>query len=217
MDGSPGVTVDEEPVAEDVDEVRGNERHGDGANVIEGLQVAAQGEVKEEDGCSPVEGAEEGCGAEEDLMVDGQAHHSDGREGDEAHEDGCEDGCEDEAVEEPAVGFVEFARSVGLGEVSVKAEEDPGDAEAECVVEDLTEGGGGDVEGRVGHVADHHGVGDAHRHPAKFGEDERESEGEHGPDLLAYGHRLPPLLLSLLHKVFKGKYLAAYLCADFQA
>ena len=166
VDGSPGVAVDEEPVADDVAEVRGDEGDGDGADVVEGLKVAAEGEVEEEDGGSPVEGAEEGDGSGDDLVVDGEAEHEDGREGDEAHEDCGEDGGEDEAVEEPAVGFVEAACSVGLGEVGVEAEEDAGDAEAEGVVEDLSEGRGGDGEGGVGHVSDHHGVHDAHRHPA---------------------------------------------------
>jgi len=186
------VAVDEEPVAEDVDEVGGDESDGDGADVVEGLQVAAEGEVEEEDRRPPVKGAEEGCSAEEDLMVDGQAHHRDWREGDEAHEDGGENGGKDEAMEKPAVGFVEFACSVGLGEVGVEAEKDAGDAEAEGVVEDLAEGGCGDVDCRIGHVADHDGVDDAHRHPTEFGEDEGKGEGEHGSDLLANGHRLPP-------------------------
>ena len=66
--------------------------------------------------------------------------------------------------------------------------EDAGDAEGEGVVEDLAEGGGGDGDGGIGHVADHDGVDDAHGHPAEFGEDEREGEGEHGPDLLTDGH-----------------------------
>ena len=43
-------------------------------------------------------------------------------------------------MEEPAVGFVEAACAVGLGEVGVEAEEDAGDAEGEGVVEDLAEG-----------------------------------------------------------------------------
>ena len=124
------MTVDEEPVAEDVYEVRGDERYGDGADVIEGLQGAAQGEVEEENGRSPVEGAEERCGSDEYLMIDGQAHHRDGREGDEAHEDCGKDGGEDEAVEEPAVGFIEFACAVGLRDVGVEAEEDASDSEA---------------------------------------------------------------------------------------
>jgi len=121
-------------------------------------------------------------------VVDRQAQHGEGREGDEAHEDGGEDGGEDEAVKEPAVGFVEFACSVGLRDVGVEAEENACDAEAEGVVKNLAEGRGGDAERGVGHVADHDGVDDAHRHPAEFGEDEGKGEREHGPDLLADRH-----------------------------
>ena len=47
-------------------------------------------------------------------------------------------------MEEPAVGLVEAAGAVGLGEVGVEAEEDAGDAEGDGVVEDLAEGAGGD-------------------------------------------------------------------------
>src|SRR5260370_3079424 len=134
--------VDEEPVACDVDEVGGDEREGYGADVVEGLQVAPQGEVEEERGGSPVEGAQEGYGGYEDLVVDGEAHHRNGGQSDENHEDGREDGGEDEAVQKPAVGLVELACSMGLGEVSVQAEEDAGDAEAQSVVEYLSEGRG---------------------------------------------------------------------------
>jgi hypothetical protein len=37
-------------------------------------------------------------------------------------------------------------------------------------------------------VSDHDGVHDAHRHPAEFGEDERQGEREHRPDLVTDGH-----------------------------
>jgi len=71
MDGTPGVAEDEEPVADDVDQVGGDERPGDGADVVEGLEVAAEGEVEEERWCSVVEGGEEGNGAGDDVVVDG--------------------------------------------------------------------------------------------------------------------------------------------------
>jgi len=190
VDGPPGVAVDEEPVADEVEEVRGNEGGGDGTDVVEGLEVAAEGEVEEERRGSPVEGAEEGDGSGEDLMVDGEAEHDQGCRGDDGHEDGSEGCGEQEAVVEPAVGFVEMARSVGLGEVGVEAEKDSGDAEGEGVVEDLSESCGGDGESRVRHVADHDGVHDAHRHPAELGCDERQGEGEHRADLLADGHEV---------------------------
>jgi len=123
-------------------------------------------------------------------MVDGEAQHDHGRGGDDGHEDDGEDSGEDEAVIEPAVGFVEAACSVGLREVGVEAEEDTCDAEGEGVVEDLSESCGGDGEGRVRHVADHDGVHDAHRHPAEFGCDKRQGEGEHRADLSADGHEV---------------------------
>ncbi len=185
VDGAPGVAVDEEPVADYVDEVCSDEREGDGTDVVEGLQVPAEGEVEEERGGAVVECAQEGDGAVEDCAVDGEAHHQDGSGDDDEDEDEGESSGKDEAVEEPAVGFVESACTVGLGEMSVEAEEDACDAEGDGVVEDLTEGSGGDGQGWIGHVSDHHGVHDAHRHPAEFGEDERECKREHGTNLLA--------------------------------
>jgi hypothetical protein len=91
-------------------------------------------------------------------------------------------------VEEPAVGLVEFACAVGLGEEGVEAEEDAGDAEGDGVVEDLAEGCGGDGEGWVRHVPDHDRVDDAHCHPANLGEDKGESQGEDRSDLVSDGH-----------------------------
>ena len=127
----------------------------------------------------------------------GRRSMTSGRKLDDAAERGGEDGGEDEAVVEPAVGFVVAAGAVGLGEEGVEREQDAGDAEGEGVVEDLTERGGGDVDGRVGHVADHDGVDDAHGHPAELGGDEREGEGEDGADLLADGHAgTPPPLFA---------------------
>ena len=42
----PLVAVDEDPVADEVDEVGGDEREGDGLGEVRGLQVAAEGEVE---------------------------------------------------------------------------------------------------------------------------------------------------------------------------
>ena len=67
MDWSPGVAVDEEPVADDVAKIRRDERGGDPSDVVEGLQVASQGEVEEERGGAVVESAEEGDRSGEDL------------------------------------------------------------------------------------------------------------------------------------------------------
>jgi hypothetical protein len=94
---------------------------------------------------------------------------------------------------------------VGLGEVGVEREQDSGDAEGEGVVEDLSECGGGDVEGGVLHVPDHDGVDDAHEHPAELGCDQGQREGEDGSDLAPDRHcTLPPPVLC---KVFQTRSL----------
>ena len=49
----PVVAEDEEPVADEVDEVGGDEREGDGLGVVRGLQVAAEGEVERAGGRRP--------------------------------------------------------------------------------------------------------------------------------------------------------------------
>lgn len=187
------MTVDEEPVAEDVDQVGCDQRQGDGADVIEGLQVAAEGEVEKKCRGAVVECAKKGDCSGEDGGVDGEAQHQ-GRgeqdDDDEYHGEAC---GEDEAVEEPTIGFVEFTRTVGLGEIGVEAEEDAGDTEGHGVVENLAECGGGDSECRVGRVPDHHGIDDAHAHPADFREDERKREEKQGPDLLSDRHNLRDL------------------------
>ena len=106
-----------------------DERDGDGADVVEGLQVAAQGEIEHEGRGSGVERLEEADRLVEDDGVYGHTQERVGDEGDDAHEDCGEDGGEQEAVEEPAVGVVDLAGAVGLGEVGVEAEEHAADAE----------------------------------------------------------------------------------------
>ena len=122
VDGTPVVTVDEEPVEEDVDEVGGDEREGDGADVIEGLQVAAEDEPQEQHGRSPVEGVEERDGAAEDLGVGVEMGEPERQQRDDGHEDDGEDGSEDEAVLEGTVGVVDAFGAEGLGEDGVEAE-----------------------------------------------------------------------------------------------
>ena len=50
---APVVAVDEDPVADEVDEVGGDEREGDGFGEVRGLQVAAEGEVERAAGRRP--------------------------------------------------------------------------------------------------------------------------------------------------------------------
>ncbi len=126
----------QEPVADDVDEVRSDECPGDWADVIEGLQVAAKSEVEEERGSAVVERAEESDRQSEDFVVDWESHHEGRGADDDENENGGESGGEDETVKEPAVGLVEATGAVGLREVGVEAKKDASDTEGDSVVED---------------------------------------------------------------------------------
>ena len=63
-----------------------------------------------------------------------------------------------------------------------RPEQDAADAEGEGVEKDLGERDGAHGGGGVGEAADHHGVDDAHAHPADLGEDEGEREAQHGAE-----------------------------------
>ena len=188
VDGAPGVTEDEEPVADYVDEIRCDERDRNRTDVVKGLEVAAEGEVEKECGGAVVERAEEGDRDGENIVVDGEAQHDERSRYDDEDKREREAGCEEKAVEEPTVGFIKATGAVGLCEEGIKTEENTGDTEGYGVVKNLAEGGGRDGESWVGHMSDHDGVDDAHRHPADLGENERKGEREHGPDLVADGH-----------------------------
>jgi len=126
---APVVSVDEEPVECDVDEVGRDEREGDGADVVEGLEVAAHDEPEEERGGAPVEGVEKGAGASEDLGIGVEQADAEGHDGDDHHEDDGDVEAEEKPVLEGAVGVVDTLGTEGLGENSVETEEHPAYAE----------------------------------------------------------------------------------------
>ena len=109
------VAEDEEPVGGGVDEVGGDEGEGDGAAVVVGLQVAAEGEVEHQGEGAVVEAPHGGDGLGEDGGVYGKAEEKDRREGEDGDEEGGERDGHDEAVEEPAVGFVRVLWRRGPG------------------------------------------------------------------------------------------------------
>src|SRR5215472_5661323 len=100
----PVVAVDEDPVADEVDEVGGDQREGNGLGVVRGLQIAAQGEVEQQRDDAPVETVECGDGLREDGAVDWHAVEDGGAEGEDDDEQQAEREGENESVEEPAVG-----------------------------------------------------------------------------------------------------------------
>ncbi len=125
----PVVAEDQKPVHSRVDEVGGDEGEGDGAAVVVGLQVAAEGEVEQQGEGAVVEALHGGDGLGEDRAVDGQVEEERmGVTAKQGDEQGREGEGHDEAVEEPAVGFLLFFGAEGLGDQGIEAKEDATDA-----------------------------------------------------------------------------------------
>ena len=188
---APIVAVDEEPVEEEIDEIGGDEREGDGTDVIEGLQVTAKGEIDEQRKHAEGEGAQHGEGLRADGRRRMHVREAERDEQEETEKQPTEKDGEDEAVDQPAMRFGEFAGAVGLGDDGIEAEQDAAEADGEGVKEDLREGGGGEGGGGVGQAADHGGVDQAHGHPAELAEDEGQGEQEHGAEFAANGLSRP--------------------------
>ena len=65
----PMMAVDKEPVEEKVDDVRGDECRGDGADVVEGLEVASEREVEEQGKDAGGEGVEGADGPADHVRI----------------------------------------------------------------------------------------------------------------------------------------------------
>src|SRR5579884_2471356 len=72
------------------------------------------------------------------------------------------------------------ARAKGVGNQRVQSDEKASTEKGQHVEEIGADADGADGGGAVRQAADHHGVHDAHGHPADFGENQREGEAERG-------------------------------------
>src|SRR5579885_1030989 len=70
------------------------------------------------------------------------------------------------------------ARAKGVGNQRVQSDEKASTEKGQHVEEIGADADGADGGGAVRQAADHHGVPDAHGHPADFGENQREGEAE---------------------------------------
>ncbi len=109
--------------------------------------------------------------------VEKSAKEKNGKGQEGRHEQG-----EIDTVDQRTVTVFAVAGTEGLRDKRVEADEDAFTTEGENVEEIGADGYGADGHGAVGKAADHHGVDDAHAHPADFGEDEREGEAESGAE-----------------------------------
>jgi len=177
------VSIDEEPVAEEVDEVGGDENKGDRADVMDSLEIAAEAGIEEEQGEAENEDTGEGDG----VIFYGGSDAEEAEERGESQDGGGERGSdgegEDEGGGEGAAGGGEVICAEGLGDEGVEAGHESDAEDGEGIKGGGTEAGGADGGGGMGELADHDVVDDGHDHPAELGAGERDGDAEHFADV----------------------------------
>ncbi len=163
--------VNQNIVAEGIDNVRGNEGEHDGANHVHRLQAAAQREIEKQRQKSDAEGFgvgncefdDAGIGADSLVEI---AEHPDGNEQKRRERD-----AEIDAVDERAMAILAFAGAEGLRDEGIESEQNAEAKERDGDEDVRAESDGSDGSGAVGQASDHHGVHDGHAHPTELGED----------------------------------------------
>jgi len=185
--GEAQLAEDEQVIAKDVDEVRGEESEGNGANHVHALKGAANGEVEKEREEAGGESANVGSSEDGDVVGDAEALEIQGEEPNREGQERRNGEAEIDAVEKGAVAILAATRAEGLGDESVEANHEAFAEEGEYEEETGADADGADGLGAVREAADHHGVNDDHAHPADFGEDERKGEVQGWPEFGAEG------------------------------
>jgi len=160
---------DEDVVAEEVDEIGGDEGEGNGANHVHALEGAANGEVEKEREKASAEGVHVGNGEDDDAGVDAHAMEVEREIPDGKEEKGKDRKAEVNAVDEGAVAVFAMAGTEGLGDEGVEADEKTLTEKGKDDEDAGADADGANGLGAVGEAADHHGVHDDHAHPADLG------------------------------------------------
>src|SRR5215467_2707386 len=99
---------------------------------------------------------------------------------DREHEKRRHHDAEINAVDERAMAVLALARAKGLRNERVESDEQAVAEKGQHVEQVGADADGTDGAGAVRKMADHHGVHDAHAHPADFGKNQRQSEPDGG-------------------------------------
>ena len=179
--------MDERVVSDEIDEIGGDEGKSDRADHVHTLESAAQGEIEKERKHAGGECAHVGSGEDSNRKSDTEASEIVGKQPDRNREKGSDGQAKVDAVDEGSVAVFAAARSEGLGDQGVEADEEAFAEEGEHDEKTGGDADGPDGFGGVGKAADHHGIDEHHAHPADFGEDERKSEAQSGAEFAAEG------------------------------
>ena len=181
------VAEDEGVVAEEVDDVRGDESERDWADDVHALECAAKGEIEKQGQEAEGEGVHVRAGEDGDVWGDAEEREEPGQQPDGNDQERQENQAEINAVDEGVVTVVALAGAESLGDEGIQADEQAFAEEDEDEEETGADADGGDGLGRIGKATDHHGVYDGHADPADFGEDKGKRKAKGRTELGAEG------------------------------
>src|SRR5579883_1606835 len=181
--GSAEAAINKDPVSAGVDEIGRDERPGDGADVVNSLQVTPKNSIEEQERQAPDQNLDEAGGLTDDGRFDAYRSQQRSTADDQRHERQREAGREDEAGAHSPARFRHIARSIGMRDESVETRHEAEPEDRKRVKQRAADAGGADGERAVRQAADHDGVDDAHGHPAEFSESERQGDPQHGADI----------------------------------
>ena len=124
VSGEAEFAVDEDVVAEEIDEVGGDEGESDGANHVHALEGAANGEIEKQGDEAGGECAHVGSGEDGDRMGDAEALEIAGKDPDGNGEKRGDGEAEVDAVDERGVAIFAAAGTEGLRDEGVQADEE---------------------------------------------------------------------------------------------
>jgi len=159
----------EKIVAEEIDDVGGNERDGDRPHEIHSLEGAAEGEVEEQGQQADSKRVHIGRGKDSDVRGHAEARKEAGEKESRNEKDRCEKEAEINPVHEGVVAVITPAGAKGLRDERVEADQKALAEEDEDEIEAGADAHGGNRLRAVGKTTDHHGIHDGHGDPTDFG------------------------------------------------
>ena len=176
--GKAEVSVDQRPIADQVNEVRGDEGEHDRNRHVLRLQITAKSEIREQGQGAPVQGAQERAHRVHQFRADSEVLHQRGPERYEQHQDGAQREGKEQPVDQREARVVQIFAAVGLRDESIESEKQAAAEDRDAVVKALAQAGGADGDGAVGQPPHHDGVHDTHAHPADLGDDQRQGKAQ---------------------------------------
>src|SRR5215469_3245773 len=176
--GKAELAIDQNPVAEPVEQVGEHERDSDDADLSYPLKVPAGRCVEEQRKSAEREDEEIASGRRCHFRRNADVDEYQACGDEQQHERHARDAGEIDTLREPVMAGLVVAAAVGVGDERVEAEDEADAEERWRVVNGVAHGDSADCGGAE--PADHDGIDYALKHPAEFAEHNGDGERDHG-------------------------------------